>query len=161
MPLQEQGIGAFASKYEPQPFEGEDTSGENGLEFFAVVLDDFLVVHWQKFEHAEGHRNDSATTLDLGCVFFTTFWLSGDRLARPQERSLEPLTEIDGDDAMMDNPGDDDAGETSAVKSKIQPMKPSDQEILAHEACGHYPYLPLVPRSCWWHWAVGHSQTTA
>ena len=30
---------------------------------------------------------------------------------------------------MMDHPGDDDAGETSAVTSKIQPMKPSDQEM--------------------------------
>ena len=41
---------------------------------------------------------------------------------------------------MMDNPGADDARETSAVKSNIQQMKPSDQEIAAHEACGHYPY---------------------
>ena len=41
---------------------------------------------------------------------------------------------------MMDHPGDDDAGETSAVKSKIQLMKPSDQEIATHEARGHYPY---------------------
>ena len=41
---------------------------------------------------------------------------------------------------MMDNPGDDDAGGISAVKSKIQPMKPSDQEIATHEACVHYPY---------------------
>ena len=40
----------------------------------------------------------------------------------------------------MDNPGDVDAGESSAVNSKIQPMKPSDQEITTHEACGHYPY---------------------
>ena len=38
---------------------------------------------------------------------------------------------------MMDNLGDDDAGETSAVKSKIQPP---DQETAAHEACGQYPY---------------------
>ena len=30
---------------------------------------------------------------------------------------------------MMYNPGDDDAGESSAVKSKIQPMRPSDQVI--------------------------------
>ena len=41
---------------------------------------------------------------------------------------------------MMDHPGDDDAGETGAVKPKIQPMKPSDQDVAAHEACGHYPY---------------------
>ena len=40
----------------------------------------------------------------------------------------------------MDNPGDDDAGETSAVRSKTQPMKPSDQEIATDEACSHYPY---------------------
>ena len=40
----------------------------------------------------------------------------------------------------MESHGDDDAGETSAVRSKVQPMKPSDQDIAAHEACGHYPY---------------------
>ena len=41
---------------------------------------------------------------------------------------------------MIDNAGDDEGGETSAVKSKIQPVNPSDQEIPAHEAFGHYPY---------------------
>ena len=40
----------------------------------------------------------------------------------------------------MDNLGDDDAGETDAVESNIQPMKPSDQDIATYEACGHYPY---------------------
>ena len=59
------------------------------------------------------------------------------RPVRPQERSLD---ETDGDEKMMDNLGDDDAGETSAVKSKIQPKQPPDQEIATHEACGHYPY---------------------
>ena len=29
---------------------------------------------------------------------------------------------------------------TRVRRAKIQPMKPSDQEIAAHEACGHYPY---------------------
>ena len=38
------------------------------------------------------------------------------------------------------NLGDDDAGEMSAVRSKIQPMKPSDQEIATDDACSHYPY---------------------
>ena len=40
----------------------------------------------------------------------------------------------------MDNPGDDDIRETSAVKSKTQPMKPSDQEVATHEARGPHPY---------------------
>ena len=62
------------------------------------------------------------------------------RPVRPRERSLEPLTETDVDETIVDNPVDDDAGETGAVKSKIQPMTPSDQEIATHEACGHYPY---------------------
>ena len=36
VPLQqEQEIGAFASKWLPQPFVGKDDIGENGLEFFA------------------------------------------------------------------------------------------------------------------------------
>ena len=50
---------------------------------------------------------------------------------------------------MMDKPCDVDAGETSAVKSQIQPMKPSDQEIATHEACGHYPHRG------WCHACVG------
>ena len=70
----------------------------------------------------------------------SSFWVAGHRPVRPNERSLEPLTERDGDETMMDNHGDDNADETSAVKTKLQPMKPSDQEIAAHEACGHYPY---------------------
>ena len=57
---------------------------------------------------------------------------------RPQEQ-LEPLTETDRDETMTDNPDGNDAGEISAVKSKIQPLKPSDHEIATHEACGHYP----------------------
>ena len=73
-----------------------------------------------------------------GCVFFAAFWMTGRGLVRPHERLLEPVTETDGDETMIDNLGD--AGETSAVQSKIQPMKPSDQEIVTHEACGHYPY---------------------
>ena len=39
-----------------------------------------------------------------------------DGIVRPQERSLEQLIETDGDETLMDNLGDDDAGETSAVK---------------------------------------------
>ena len=58
----------------------------------------------------------------------TSLWVAGHRFARPSEKSVEPLTKADGDDTMMENHGDDDAGETSAVRSKIQPMKPPDQE---------------------------------
>ena len=39
----------------------------------------------------------------------------------------------------MDNLGNDDAIEPSAMKSEIQPMKTSAQVIATHEACGHYP----------------------
>ena len=58
----------------------------------------------------------------------TRLWMGP---VRPQEQ-LEPLTETD-------NPDGNDAGEISAVKSKIQPVKPSDHEMATHEACGHYP----------------------
>ena len=68
------------------------------------------------------------------------FWMAGHRLVRPQEQSLEPLTETDREEMIADNLDDDDAGETSAVKSKIQQVKPSDQEIATHDACGYYPY---------------------
>ena len=83
------------------------------------------------------------------------FWVAGHRPVKPHEGSLEPLTETDGDETVMDNPGDDDPGETSAGKSKIQPIKPSGQEVATHEACGHCPY-------CDWCLAcVGRSQTPA
>ena len=36
---------------------------------------------------------------------------------RPNEKSLEPLIETDGDETMMESHGDDDAGETGAVRS--------------------------------------------
>ena len=42
------------------------TSGENGLEFSAVGLDELLVVRWQKSTNTlKGHRNDSLAILDL------------------------------------------------------------------------------------------------
>ena len=42
------------------------TSGETGLEFFAVGLDGFFGGALADiYEHVEGHRNDSATILDL------------------------------------------------------------------------------------------------
>ena len=50
------------------------------------------------------------------------------------------LERTDEDDAVMEDRGDDDACETSAVKEKHQPVKPPNQEIALREACGHYPY---------------------
>ena len=66
----------------------------------------------EKIEHMRGVLRHNQTNDDWtkGCVFFTTFWVAGHRPVRPQERSLEPLTETVGDETMMDNPGDDDAG---------------------------------------------------
>ena len=64
---QAQGVGAFASKYQPQPFKKASTrSGANGLEFFAVGLDDFFGGSLAEiYEYIKRHRNDSATLLDL------------------------------------------------------------------------------------------------
>ena len=61
VPLQqEQGTSLSRSK-------ARTTSGENGLEFFAVGLDDFFGGALAEiYEHVEGHRNDSATILDAG-----------------------------------------------------------------------------------------------
>ena len=63
---QEQGIGAFASKYQPQLFESEDDKWREWVRvlrswsrrFFGVALAEI-------YEHVERHRNDSATILDL------------------------------------------------------------------------------------------------
>ena len=48
--------------------------------------------------------------------------MAGHRLVTPQERSLELLTETDGDETMMGDPGDNDA---------VQ---------MTREACRHFPY---------------------
>ena len=64
--------------------------------------------------------------------------MAGHKSVRPHERSLEPLTETDGDETMMHNPGDDDGEETSAVKSKIQPMRhlPTRHVVTIHIVIG-------------------------
>ena len=62
-------------------------------------------------------------------------------------KDASSLTKPDGDETMMDSPGDDNAAETSAVKSKNRPIKPSDQEIAIHETCGQYPYRDCC-RAC-------------
>ena len=51
-----------------------------------------------------------------------------------EESAIEPLNE---EDARM---VEDQAGEENALKTKRQPRRPSEQEIAAHEAEGHYPY---------------------
>ena len=90
----------------------------------------------------------------------TTFWMAGHRPVRPHERSLEPLTETDGDETMVDSPGDDDAGDELS-----QSVNPTDEAIGSRDC---YPrsmwslsVSRLVPRLCCWHWAVRRSQTTA
>ena len=101
------------------------------------------IEHMRRLPHAIKHmligRKDVSSS--------QRFWMTGRGLVRPHERLLEPVTETDGDETMIDNLGD--AGETSAVQSKIQPMKPSDQEIVTHEACGHYPYRDWCRALCW------------
>ena len=72
----------------------------------------------EKIEHMRGlpHAIKQNVVRTEGCVFFSTFSVAGHRLVRPQERSLIPLTVTDGDETMMDNPGDDDGWGTCAVK---------------------------------------------
>ena len=151
---------AFANKMETGkviPFEGTPkgwnftveleapNNANNKLqEVMDIMMTEKRLEQTGKIEHMRGLSQVLKQMLtgrkDVFCTTFTNFSVARHRLARPHERSLEPLTETDGDETVMDNPGDEDAGETSAVKSKIQPMKPSDQEIATHEACGHYPY---------------------
>ena len=68
VPLQqEQGIGAFASKYQPQPFEGEDDKWREWARIFRSWSGRFFSggALAEIYEHVEGHRNDSTTILDL------------------------------------------------------------------------------------------------
>ena len=82
------------------------------------------------------------------------------RLVRPHERSLEPLTETDGDDTMMDNLGDDDAG-SSAVKNRKSANEAIGSRDCDPRSMWSLSASRLVPRFCLEHWAVRCSQTTA
>ena len=65
-PQQEQGIGAFASKYQPQPFEGEDDKWREWARVFRSWSGRFFGGALAEiYEHVEGHRNDSASILHL------------------------------------------------------------------------------------------------
>ena len=67
VPLQqEQGIGAFASKYQPHPFEGEDDKRREWARVFRSWSGRFFRgALTEIYDHVKGHRNDSATILDL------------------------------------------------------------------------------------------------
>ena len=71
LPQQQKEIGAFASKYQPHPFEGEDDKLREWTRVSAVGLDDlFGGALAEIYEHFEGHRDDSATILDLASLRF-------------------------------------------------------------------------------------------
>ena len=67
VPLQqEQGIGAFVSKYQPQPFKGEDDKWREWARVFRSLSGRlFGGALADIYEHDEGHRDDSATIIDL------------------------------------------------------------------------------------------------
>ena len=65
-PQQEQEIGAFASKYQPQPFEGEDDKWREWARVFRRWSGRFFGGALAEiYEDVEGHRDDSATILGL------------------------------------------------------------------------------------------------
>ena len=103
------------------------------------VMDIMMTEKRLQIEHMRGLHH-AIKRMWTGRKDVSSFWVAEHGPVRPHERSLEPLTGTDGCGTMMDNLVDDDAGETSAVRSQIQPVKPSDQEIATHEACGHCPY---------------------
>ena len=65
----EQGIGAFASKYQPQSFEGEDDKWRAWARVFRSwsgrLVGGALA---EVYEHVEGHRSESATINDLAII---------------------------------------------------------------------------------------------
>ena len=67
VPLQqEQRIGAFAPKYQPQPCEVGDDKWREWARIFCSWCGRFFGGALTEFhEHVEGHRNDSATINDL------------------------------------------------------------------------------------------------
>ena len=63
-PQQEQGIGAFALKYQPSPFEDEDDKWKEWTRVFRSWSGPFFVGA-EIYDHIESHRNDSGTIQDL------------------------------------------------------------------------------------------------
>ena len=58
-----------ASKYQPQPFEGEDDKWREWARVFRSWSGRFFGGALAEiYEHVEGHRNDSATILDLALM---------------------------------------------------------------------------------------------
>ena len=105
----------------------------------------------EKIEHVRGHP-DVIKQMLMGHPDVSSlqpFGWPGHRLVRPQERWLEPLAETDGDETM-DNPGADEAGETSAVRSKI----PIGSRDCYPRSMSSLSVSRLVPRLCWWYWAT-------
>ena len=86
-------------------------------EVMDILMTEKRLEQTENIDHMRGLPLANKTNVDwtTWCVLFTTFWMAGHRPVGPHERSLGPLSETDGDETMMDNPGDDDAGETSAV----------------------------------------------
>ena len=69
---QEQGIGAFASKLDPQPLESEDDKWRERARAFRSWSGRFFGGALAEiYEHVEGHRNDSATIPDLALTSLT------------------------------------------------------------------------------------------
>ena len=62
----EQGIGAFASKYQPQPFEGEDDKWRTWTGVFRSWSGRFVGgTLTEVYDHVDGHWSESATINDL------------------------------------------------------------------------------------------------
>ena len=63
---QEWGIGAFASKYQPQPFEGEDDKWKDWARVFRSWSGRFYEGKLAEvYDHIDAHRNDAALISDL------------------------------------------------------------------------------------------------
>ena len=65
-PQQEQGIGAWSSKYQPQPFDGEDDKWRERVRVFRSWSGRFFGGSKAEVcDHMEGHLAESATINDL------------------------------------------------------------------------------------------------
>ena len=65
-PQQEQGIGAFASKYQPRQFDGEDDKWQEWARVFRNWAGRFFGgAPAEDNERVEGHRNEPAAINDL------------------------------------------------------------------------------------------------
>ena len=119
-------------------FETPNDANSGLQEVMNIMMAEKRLEQKEKIEHTR-RQVQVIKQIMIGPQETQSFSVAGHRRVRPHERSLEPLIETYGDETMMDNFGDDDAGETGCS----QIANPANEPIGLRDcspACDHYPH---------------------